>query len=257
MPADFTFPTGAVYAFLLVMARMGGAFSFVPVPGQRSAPEAVRAVFAAASAIALYPRWPQIDPAAVGPAQLAGWAVAEAAIGLTIGVAMSVVVETFSLAAQLLGLQAGYSYASTVDPNTEADSGVLIVFAQLAAGMLFFAVGLDREVLRLLARSLEQIPPGQFTLAPGAAQAMISLTSHMLAAGLRLAMPVIAMLIMLDVSLALLGRINQQLQLLSLAFPVKMLAGLAALAWLAAVFTRIMLEMGGAGWVTARRALGI
>jgi flagellar biosynthetic protein FliR len=79
----------------------------------------------------------------------------------------------------------------------------------------------------------------------------------MFSAGLRLAMPVIALLVMLDVSLALLGRLNQQLQLLSLAFPVKMLTALLALSWVAAVFPRILLELGGESWNAARRILGL
>ena len=43
---------------------------------------------------------------------------------------------------------------------------------------------------------------------------------------LRLALPVVALLLMVDVALALLGRLNQQLQLLALAFPAKMLTAL-------------------------------
>jgi flagellar biosynthesis protein FliR len=38
---------------------------------------------------------------------------------------------------------------------------------------------------------------------------------------------------MVDISLALLGRVNAQLQLLTIAFPVKMIVGLALLGWLA------------------------
>ena len=68
----------------------------------------------------------------------------------------------------MLGLQAGYAYASTIDPNTEADSGILLVFAQLMAGLLFFALGLDREVLRLFAQSLDKIPPGAYVLGSAA-----------------------------------------------------------------------------------------
>ena len=44
-----------------------------------------------------------------------------------------------------------------------------------------------------------------------------------------MAMPVIAFLFLIDVTLALLGRIEQQLQLLTLAFPLKMAAALAIL----------------------------
>jgi flagellar biosynthetic protein FliR len=68
---------------------------------------------------------------------------------------------------------------------------------------------------------------------------VVRLGGEMFSLGLRLAMPVIALLLLIDVSLALLGRMQQQLQLLSLAFPLKMLAALAMLTALAPVFARI------------------
>ena len=135
-----------------------------------------------------------------------------------------------------MGLQAGYAYASTVDPSTQADSGILVVFSQLAAGLLFFALGLDREVLRVFARSLETCPPGTFTLTRPAAEQILSLGATMFSTGLRLALPMVALLIMVDISLALLGRVNSQLQLLTVAFPIKMMVGLTLLGWLTLLF---------------------
>jgi flagellar biosynthetic protein FliR len=75
--------------------------------------------------------------------------------------------------------------------------------------------------------------------------------------GVRLALPIVALLVMVDVALALLGRINAQLQLLSLAFPAKMLTTLILLSWLAAMFPRILREISGHAWSTAHRMLGI
>ena len=49
------------------------------------------------------------------------------------------------MAAQILSLNAGFSFAQTIDPTTQAQSGVLVVFAQLAGGMVFLALGLDRR----------------------------------------------------------------------------------------------------------------
>jgi len=138
--------------------------------------------------------------------------------------------------AQVFGVQTGYSYASTVNPNTDADSSVLLVFAQLMSGMFFFALGLDREVLRVFAASLRLYPPGTFLLKASAAAAVIDLGANMLSTGVRMALPVVALLTLVDIALALLGRMHQQLQLLSLAFPVKMLTTLAFLAALAALF---------------------
>jgi flagellar biosynthetic protein FliR len=53
-------------------------------------------------------------------------------------------------------------------------------------------------------------------------EAMIRLGATIFSTGLRLAMPVIGLLLMVDIALALLGRVNAQMQLITLAFPAKM-----------------------------------
>jgi len=257
MPTSLTLSAGTLYAFLLVLARVGGALVFVPLPGVKGAPAFARAALALGFTVALSARWPAVDASLVTAATLAGWAAAEGAMGIAIGVSVAIVLEAFTLAAQVLGLQAGYAYASTIDPNTEADSGVLLVFAQLVAGLLFFALGLDREVLRLFAQSLDKVPAGSYVFGPPAAQALIFLASKLFSVGVRLALPVVALLVMVDVALALMGRLNAQLQLLSVAFPAKMLTSLVLLGWVAVLFPRIMLEFSGHAWAAARRMLGI
>jgi flagellar biosynthetic protein FliR len=257
MPTNLTLSAATLYAFLLVLMRVGGALIFVPLPGVKGAPEPVRAALALGFTLALVARWPVVDAAAVTPARLAGWAVSEAAIGIAIGVSVAIVLEAFVLSAQVFGIQAGYAYASTIDPNTEADSGVLLVFAQLMASMLFFSLGLDRQVLRLFALSLERVPAGAYVFGPASAQTLIRLGSSLFSTGVRLALPVVALLLMVDVSLALMGRLNAQLQLLAVAFPAKMLTTLLVLSWVTALFPRIMQQLGGLAWAAARQMLGI
>jgi flagellar biosynthesis protein FliR len=52
------------------------------------------------------------------------------------------------------------------------------------------------------------------------------------------------------------GRLNQQLQLLHLAFPAKMLTALLVLSWIAVLFPRILWQFSGQAWAAARRMLG-
>jgi flagellar biosynthetic protein FliR len=257
MSDNVTLSAGALYGFLLVLARVGGSLVFVPLPGVKSAPDSARIALALGFTLALYGQWPVVRTDAVTVAALAGWALAEAAVGLAIGVSVAIALEAFTLSAQVLGLQAGYAYASTIDPNTEADSGILLVFAQLMSGMLFFALGLDREILRLFAISLEKVPPGEYVFSRATAEPLIRLGATLFSVGVRLALPVVALLVMVDVALALLGRINAQLQLLTLAFPAKMLTTLILLSWLAATFPRVLREICGASWTAAYRMLGI
>jgi len=123
--------------------------------------------------------------------------------------------------------------------------------------MLFFVMGLDREVLRLFAESLGRIPPGTWAFHPGSADAIIRLGSSLFSVGMRLSLPVVALLILVDVALALLGRLNAQLQLLTLAFPAKMLAALLVLSWIGSVFPRLMRELSTHSWTGAHRLLGL
>ena len=178
-------------------------------------------------------------------------------MGIGIGVCVAIALEAFAFAAHMISVPAGYSFASTIDPNTEADSPVLVVIAQLVAGLLFFAMGLDREVLRLFAMSLEKVPAGAYIMGRPAAETLIHLGSNLFSIGVRMSLPVIALLIMVDVAVALLGRLNAQLHLMSMTFPAKMLVALLMLGWIAVVFPKMLFESSSHAWVAARQMLGL
>jgi len=239
MPSELVLSTSTLLGFLLTLTRVSGVFVFVPLPGLRTGFEMARVVLSFVLTISLFPYWPQPKVEnSIGPLVL--WIISEAALGIGIGLAVAFVTEAFSVAAQVMGLQAGFAYASTVDPATQADSSVLAIFAQLATGLMFFATGLDREVLRIFALSLTAVPAGSFVMTRGVAEHLLSLAGVMFSVGLRLALPVVAVLVMVDISLALLGRINAQLQLLSIAFPVKMLLALTVLSWILVLMPTIL-----------------
>lgn len=257
MHDSLTISIGTLYSFLLALTRVASAMVFVPLPGITAAPQPIRAAFALACTCALYARWPAAPSADVTGGTLITWVAAEAALGIAIGVCVAIALEGFSFAAQMLGVPAGFGFASTFDPNSEADSTVLIVLAQLIAGLLFFALGLHREVLRLFALSMEKIPVGVYVFGRVSAVTLIRASADLFSIGVRLALPVTALLVMVDVAIALLGRLNAQLHLMSLAFPAKMLVALLMLGWVATVFPRILMEAAGHAWSAARHILGV
>jgi flagellar biosynthesis protein FliR len=229
MHAELSLPAGLPLAFLLVLTRVAGAFVFVPMPTREAGPGIARAVFALACTVALFPRWPAIDPAAAGTGVFIVWMVSEAAFGISLGLMVAFLAEALTMGAQLLGLQAGYGYASVVDPTTQADSDVLQVLAQLTSGLLFFSTGLDRLVIRAFADSLQRYPPGRFALTETLARTVIGLGANIFTVGLRLAFPILALLLMTEISLALVGRMSAQMHLGAHAAPLKMLLTLATL----------------------------
>src|ERR1700683_2105037 len=108
--------------FLLVLARVSGVFVFVPLPGITGSPVAARIVLSFAITVCLLPMWPPAAGLDQSFARLAGYAAMDAGVGMVLGLTVSFAIEAMKVAAQVAGLQAGFGYASTIDPNSDADS---------------------------------------------------------------------------------------------------------------------------------------
>ena len=248
-------PTSLLYGFLLVLARISGVFVFLPLPGLEAGPSAAKITLAMILTFGMYSRWPVLDPIPGSMMQVAGWMLAEAAIGLATGLAVAFLIEAVIFAAQAISTQAGFAYASTINPNTEADSTVLLILAQLTAGLLFFAMGFDRVVLTILARSLETHPPGAFVASRASVEALVMLGSSIFSTGVHLALPLMTLLFLIDLSIGLLGHLNSQLQLIALAFPAKMLTALAALSFLVLLIPKLYQQLGAEAFTALGRLL--
>jgi flagellar biosynthetic protein FliR len=229
MGAESLFSYSTLFGFLFTLARISGVFAFLPLASFKAAPESARIVLSILMTLMLRADW----KAPVGVEASAGRMLAgiagEAGLGLAIGVALAIVFEVFQMAAQAVSLQAGLGYASTVDPTSGADSTVLLTIAQLTAALLFFVSGADRLLVKALADSLRLCPPESFTLNKASAAALVEFSATIFSSGLRLAAPVIALLLLADASLAVLGRVQAQLHLISLTMPVKLAATMLVL----------------------------
>ena len=256
MPANAAIPANTLYAFLLTLTRVAGIFTFLPLAGLRAGPQIGRVVLALATTLALFPRWPRLEAPPTGIGQLLGWLLMEAVIGIAIGLGVSFLLEVLLVAAQSVSLQAGFSYASTIDPNTSADSTVLLIMAQLIGGLLFFTTGMDGQVLKTLASSLDSQPPGALAISRTHAEALLMAGAGIFTTGLRLALPLLTLLLLLDLSIGLLGRLNSQLQVLTVAMPLKMVGALAVLSWSVLLFPRVFGQSASVLFSALRQLFG-
>jgi flagellar biosynthetic protein FliR len=230
MRVDSLFTYATLFGFLFTLARISCVFAFLPLGAFRAAPEAAKIVLSLGFTVILWPEWkgPVANNVSIG--RIVIGVAGEAALGLAIGLALSIVLEVFQLAAQVVSLQAGFGFASTIDPSSGADSTVLLTLSQITAGLLFFATGADRMLVRALADSLRLCPPESFTIHRGWAEALIRFAGTIFSSGLRLAAPVIALLMLADGALAVLGRMQTQIHLVSLTMPMKLGAAMLLVA---------------------------
>ena len=118
-------------------------------------------------------------------------------------------------------MQTGFGFASTVDPASQADSTVFQALTQLATGLMFFAFGVHHYLLRLFAASFDLFSPAKDCR--GRRRGRNDCVPRRVNVGHRFKMglPVMTLLLLIDLALAMLSRMQSHMQLLSLAFPVK------------------------------------
>jgi flagellar biosynthesis protein FliR len=254
MHTEVSIDFALLYSFMIVLARVSGFLIFVPLPGLNAGPSTGRIVLALALTGCLLPLGPAVRSDVLF-GDLALWIAAESAFGLVTGVCLAFLLEGFQIAAQTVGLQAGFSYASTIDPSTQADTAVLQTVLQLFTGILFFSLGLHLHLIRLLTIGLDLVPNPSAVSKAFNAEAAMRVGSLMFTTGLRLAMPVMGSLILVDLAFALLSKVHSQLQLLSFSFAIKMLAGLTLFAMTLSVCPTLFADQAARTLEMLRRLL--
>jgi len=106
--------------------------------------------------------------------------------------------------------------------------------------LVVIAAGLDRIVLASMVRSFRAVPLGCYALAPASALAIVRAAGGIFLAAVELAAPVLAATMLVEVAVALLGKLSPQLPVMMLTVPLKTLTGFALLTGSLALWPRFI-----------------
>jgi flagellar biosynthetic protein FliR len=143
----------------------------------------------------------------------------ELATGAFIGFMIRLGLMAVDVAAEVLSFQAGFSFASTFFNDPMLDSGLVGQFLGLIMIALCFALNIHLLVLDLVLSSFKTLPfgvwPSQWSI-----QGVIDILTSSFRLGLILAMPVLLVYIMFNMTQAFLGRTSPQMNLFSVGFAI-------------------------------------
>jgi len=216
-------------AAMFIGVRVGSLLLFAPFLSSVSIPMQVKAGLAVAMTVLLYPvcRPGAVEAGAVG---WVGVASGEILVGLLLGLAVQMVVEGAQLAGQVMGVQAGYSLVTLLDPQTQADLPVMSTFNQLLALLIFLQLDVHHWLLRGLAASFAYLPPGAVLSKLTTGAAVLQAAGGIWLAGLQLAAPVLVATLLIDITLGFLSKASPQMPVLFVGLSFKTLLSLAVLA---------------------------
>ena len=231
--------TGGAATFILLAARIGGLILIAPVFSSKSVPMKLRTAILVVFTIVLVPvarahagGIPIITPLTV---------LSETIVGFGLGLGTALVLGAASAGGDMMSVQMGLAGASVLDPMTNIQVPVLGQFMTAFATLLLFSSGGHLVMINGLGASLDVIPVGTVPDLGAGMLAMSKMGGQLISLGVMFSAPVMAVTMLANVALAILTRAAPQLQIITVAFPLQIVAGLftlaAALGLIAAWFT--------------------
>lgn len=226
-PALWTLTQGKVVLLLLVLTRITGMLATFPGLGQERIPILVRAAVAILISLVITPVVPVPRQLPTGMWGLTGVMATELAAGLLMGVLVSWIVDAVSFAGQLMDFQMGFSFVQFIDPATSHTVSISgSILGQLVLLFLFIS-NLHHDMILGVVESFRILPIGQGL--PGSPLSIVGMVGQLLVRGLQLSLPIMIALFFVDVIEGICAKFMPQLQLIQLAFPLKISVGLVIL----------------------------
>lgn len=227
---SITVTTAQIVSFTVVLLRVAGIMVFAPFYGSSAFPVQVKVVLPLIIALALAPSVPQAQlPSEFGLAQMVPAMFGEMFIGMVLGLAASFIFGGLQLAGQIIGFQLGFSIINVIDPQSAVETSVISILNNFIGLTLFLLINGHHWFFLAVNESLNYLPFGGVQLKGPLAEEVLRLSGQIFVSGLRIAGPVIAVTVIADVVLGMIGRAAPQINILIVGMPVKTLVGLAAL----------------------------
>jgi flagellar biosynthesis protein FliR len=225
-------------AMTLALVRVSGMVVFAPFFSSNALPVRAKAIFVGAVAFLLAPLVAALPHAntTIDFSSLLG----ELAIGLVYGLSLTLLNEMLIFAGQIVGLQLSFSLVNLLDPGSTIQTPLMGELFQLAGTLVVIGAGLDRIMLASLVRSFRSVPLGEFALRPASALAIVQAASGIFLAALELAAPVLAATMLVEITIALMGKLSPQLPVMSLSVPLKTMTGFVVLTGALALWPRFI-----------------
>lgn len=237
----FAFSADSLMSFLLTLTRVSLVVFLLPFFGGDYIPVLVKAALALVLTMAV---WPHLSfPGSLFPAHPGNMAVlvlGELTLGLLLGLCVHFIFAGIQTGGEIMGFQMGFTMMTLADPASGNQASITSNILHMVTLIAFVAMNGHLHLLRALADSFALVPPGGIRIGGALTGDILTLSAGMFSLAVKIAAPVIAALLMVELTLALMGRAAPQMNLLTLGFPVKIAVGFF---FMGLMFTTLSMHM--------------
>ncbi|SHN00630.1 flagellar biosynthetic protein FliR [Pseudomonas asturiensis] len=217
-----------VASFMLPLFRIVALLMTMPIIGTTLVPRRVRLYFAVAVTVVVAPVLPAMPPVQALDLSALLLIGEQIIIGAGLGLSLQLFFHAFVVAGQIISTQMGMGFASMVDPTNGVSSATIGQFFTMLVTLLFLAMNGHLVVLEILVESFTTMPVGSGLLVNNFWELANGL-GWVLSSGLRLVLPAITALLIINIAFGVMTRAAPQLNIFSIGFPLTLVLGMVIL----------------------------
>ncbi len=217
-----------IIRFVFVFVRIGIIFAVVPFFSVEIVPRRITAIIAFMLSLVLLPVVPPF-PVKIGDINaiyVIFVLLHEFLIGLALGLSITIIFAGVQIAGQIAGFQMGFAIANVIDPMTGVNAPITSNFLYIVAFLLFLTLDGHYILIKAMVESFSVVPIGDILPAKGYSYAVIVYSARMFTIALKIAAPIIGVLLLVNISFALTARAMPQMNVFLMSFPLIICAGL-------------------------------
>ena len=219
-PAEFR-------AYMLVLLRISIFLFMLPFFSSTVFPDRLKMGFALVVSLLLYPvvevditRFP-MNAVSTGLLILA-----EAMIGITLGLCLRMFFASVQLAGQIVGFQMGYAMINVVDPQSGGNVSIMDQLGYWVCIIIFLLLNGHHIIFLAAIDSFKIVPVGFFMMHEAIPVKVIEIGAQLFLLSVKIGAPVIVSLAFVSVAFGLIAKFSPQMNVMIVAFPLQIFTGL-------------------------------
>ena len=213
---------------VLHVLRVGAFLSVLPMFGSESSSRMVRMILGISLGAILWWTTGQSVEMPTHLLDLIVLSVREVVIGLMGGYAIYTMITILAIAGEVISHEMGFSMARVMNPATGTSSTAMAQLFEVMGFVLIFQLNLHHEILLVLHRTYELVPIGETFDYRVAYTHLADMVAQSLENGLRYAIPILGVMILLTVVLVILARAVQNINLMEFSFALRIMLALTS-----------------------------
>jgi len=203
----------------LEAVRISGMIIIAPL-GFTQAPTRVKAALVVLLTLASHGEFGRVLVSEEPLSSLAVGAVNEFVLGMAIGWVPRLIVAAVEVAGEQIAPMMGMGVAQIFDPMSHASQNAITAILRNLAVLLGILVGLHRVVIGAVIASFRAVPAGTIHSVSNLTELLLTLTNDAITTGVKLSIPILAVLLVTQVALAFVSRAAPAMQVFSIGFAV-------------------------------------